>query len=447
MYKNKVFYSSKRSKNHVKKIKALQFEHNPNEEMRVINIYPEMKYQKVLGFGSAITDAAAVNYGKMSDSVKKEFITYCFDKKYGLGFNYCRTHINSCDFSATQYTYTEENDNNLETFSIEHDMENIVPLLQSAIDCSKGQLKLLASPWSPPAWMKTNNDMLNGGKLKEEHYETWANYFVKYVQEYKKQGIEISSVTVQNESYAVQTWESCLYTAQEQALFVRDHLYPAFKKAGLDVKIMVWDHNKEHLLDWTRDIKTVEGADECIWGMAFHWYTGEHFDALRMSHEISPDKHLLMTEFCFGGRKTMMASWEEAEKYAYDMIGNFNNYMNATIDWNIMLDETGGPFHARYGGCKAPIIYDSQNDKIMPALTYYAIAHFSKFIERGAVRLGTTKFIEGVDVAAFENPDGTIVAVILNRTKNNHQANIRLNDYTAPYDLKARSITTVVIEK
>ncbi|MGN0557095.1 MAG: glucosylceramidase, partial [Acutalibacteraceae bacterium] len=252
-----------------------RFKADPDVENKVLNLYPAVTYQKVLGFGSAFTDASALNYAAMSPENRERFIRLYFDKKDGLGLNFCRTHINSCDFAGKKYTYVQNGDKELATFSIAHDEENIIPMIHAALKVND-ELLLFCSPWSPPAFMKTNGNMLLGGKLRPEYRQAWANYFVKYIRAYEKQGIPFFALTVQNEPMALQTWESCKFTAEETCLFVRDYLYPALKAAGLDTKIMIWDHNKEHVVDWAQAMHQVDGAAEHIWGTAFHWYSGDH---------------------------------------------------------------------------------------------------------------------------------------------------------------------------
>ncbi len=447
MFENEIYRSQKDSAAYLKSQPSLKFEHDPTAENKVLNIYKDLQYQEIEGFGSALTDAAAENFGKMSEKTKAAFIKACFDPKDGLGLNYCRCHINSCDFSATGYTYTEENDTSLSSFSIAHDEKWIIPMIQAAQKASNGELKLLASPWSPPAWMKDNKDMLHGGKLLPAFYSTWADYIVRYLQEYAQRGVDISAITVQNESMAVQTWESCIYTAKEQVLFVRDYLKPALKNAGLQTEIFIWDHNREHIVDWALALKEIPGGVDCVDGIAFHWYSGEHYQGLQMAHELCPDQKLFATEFCFGMHPGKpLASFDEGARYAHDMIHNFNNHMRATMDWNLILDEDGGPYHARGGGCKAPLHYDTKSDTLMFGATYYAIAHFSKFVARGARRLGTTSYSADIDIAAFLNPNGDIVAVVLNRSdKPVEDLLLRIGDMAAKTELPAHSLSTMVI--
>ncbi len=443
--KNKVYVSSKRQKNQLQKAGKIEFIHDPNAEFSCINIYPDLRYQKMLGFGSAITDSAAANYAKMSEKTRKEFIKSAFDKQEGLGLNFCRTTIGSCDFSSTVYSYTKEDDYSLESFDISHDKEQIIPIILEAYKQYGEKFKVYASPWSPPKFLKDNGELNHGGKLKPENYGVWAKYFAKYVKEYRKCGVNLFGVTVQNEPMAAQTWESCLWTAEETAIFVRDYLYDALESEGVgDTKIMIWDHNKEHLYDWAKVLKDTEGASDKVWGIAFHHYSGDHFDSLKYANEILPDKALVETEFCYAGVKP---TWNNTERMAFELIGNINNFTAGITDWNLLLDTDGGPFHWRKGGCTSVFQYDEKNDKLITTPLYYAFAHFSKFVKVGAVRLGTSVFSEQVCATAFQNPDGQIVLVALNRSNRKLRTRVRINDDTGIVELKPHSLTTVVIDK
>lgn len=440
--KNKVIISRETGK--FKNAQPLVFEYKPTAEWQTLNIHTDLKFQKVYGFGGAFTDSSAINFNKMSDKTKSEFLTLMFDKQKGLGYNFCRCTINSCDFSADEYDYVKKDDTSLESFDISHDKHNIIPMIRAAANTA-GELFLFASPWSPSAWMKDSGTMLEGGKLKKEMYPVWAQYYVKFIQEYEKNGVHVKGLTVQNEPMAVQTWESCVYTIEEQIVFVRDYLSPALKKAGLDdVKIMIWDHNKEHVYECARAIESIDGAKECIDGIAFHWYSGDHFDNLRFAHEASPDLFLAASEFCFGGTH---GSWKNALSYATDISGNFNSFMNASCDWNLVLDENGGPYHARGNGCKAVIHYNTKDDTLSLRPHYYAVKHFSAFVQSGAVRLGTSSYSRNIMISAFLNPDGRYVAVITSNEKNDNNCILRFDNYAADITIPKKSIITVVIEK
>lgn len=431
--------------------KATRFAPDTQTENQVINLYPEMRYQEVIGFGGAFTETSCYNFSLMSKASKKKILQAYFDPDKGLGYNFCRTHIHSCDFSLDRYTYVDEGDAALKSFSVARDDKYIVPFLLAAQEAARGQLQLFASPWSPPGFMKSNSDIVHGGRLLDEFYPAWAEYFAKYLDAYKQRGIEFFGVTVQNEAKAWQTWESCEYTAEEEAVFVHKHLKPALKKTGFDrVRIMIWDHNKERVYDRARDSFKVHGAKDDVWGIAFHWYSGDHFQALDMAHEAFPDKPLILSEYCLGGArgetaKGPHASWHGVEIYATELIQDFNHFMAAEVDWNMIVDEDGGPYHDRLAGCKAQIVVNPEKDTVSIEPTYYAVAHFSKFVKRGARRIGVSSFSEGLLATAFQNPDGEIVAVVLNRTDKDQAARLRLGCETAKVKLPAHSLTSCKI--
>ncbi len=218
----------------------------PDENFPTIMIDPDRTFQTIEGFGGAFTDAAADVFAQLPKAAQEAFLEACFDPVRGNGYTLCRTTIHSCDYASGMYTYAEvPGDKKLEHFSIEHDLQNRLPLIKRAQAAANGKLRLYASPWSPPGWMKTNGEMKHGGKLKPEYRQTWADYFVKYVKAYAAEGVPIWGLTVQNEALATQVWESCLFTANEERDFVRDYLGPTLHRHGLaDVKLMIWDHNR-----------------------------------------------------------------------------------------------------------------------------------------------------------------------------------------------------------
>jgi glucosylceramidase len=412
-------------------------------ENELINIYSEIEYQEIEGFGGALTEAAAVTIQKMSEARQQEIIDAYFHPEHGLGYTFCRSHINSCDFSLGNYVYAEEEDPSLSQFDISHDQEAIIPLIQRAKKAVGGGLKLYASPWSPPAWMKTNGEMNNGGKLKKEYYDVWALYFVKYIQAYAEQGIEIWGLTIQNEAKAKQIWDSCIYTAEEERDFVIDHLGPALRKHSLShVKVMIWDHNKERVYDRAKVAFEDAEASKYIWGIGFHWYSGDHFEALSAVHDRFPDKKLIFTEGCQEGG-VHLGEWKTGERYGHDIMGNLNNWMNAWTDWNIVLNEQGGPNHVG-NYCDAPIIADTSTDTIHYESSYYYIGHFSKYIRQGAKRIAWTKYTDKLEITAFKNADLSIIVVVMNRTDEALPYKIRYKDALAASDIPAHSIQTLV---
>lgn len=413
-----------------KSISFLTDESSWEQESALINVYEDVEYQEIEGFGGAFTEAAAVTLNKMSGPKQEEILKAYFDGKDGLGYTFCRTHINSCDFSLGNYAYVEEEDPTLSHFDISRDRQALIPMIRRAFEITGSSMRLFASPWSPPAWMKTNGQMNQGGQLKPEYRRTWAEYYVKYIRAYAEEGIPVWGLTVQNEAKAVQRWDSCVYSAEEEKDFVRDHLGPVLEEAGLsDVKVMIWDHNKERVYDRAKVAFEDEAASKFIWGIGFHWYSGDHFEALSAVQARFPDKKLIFTEGCQEGG-VHLGSWKTGERYGHDIMGNLNNWMGGWTDWNLVLDEQGGPNHVG-NFCDAPIIADTTKDEVIYESSYYYIGHFSKYIRPGAKRVASSKYTDKLEVTAFKNTDGTVAVVVLNRT-----------DEELPYALRSQDATT-----
>ena len=412
-------------------------------EMSLVKVYPDVTYQEILGMGGAFTEAAAYTYSRMSEEKQKDLIALYFGEK-GNQYNFCRTHIQSCDFSLGNYAYVEDKaDKELATFSMERDKKYLIPLIKAAIQ-KNSEINLLASPWSPPAFMKTNGEMNHGGLLKKEYYSMWADMIVKYIDEYEKLGIKISRLTIQNEPAAVQLWDSCVYTATEEAEFAVGFLRPALDKSNhKDIKINIWDHNKEIMLERARESFSVPGADAAIDGIAFHWYSGDHFEVLQETGREFSEKELIFTEGCVEySRYASDNQVRHAEMYAHDIIGNFKAGMNAFIDWNMILDEKGGPNHVG-NYCDAPIMCDTATDTIDVKLSYYYIGQFSRFIKPGAKRMLTSSFNKNIEAVGFLNPDGEKVLVLLNASEQDMEFIVTDKTNSCPMNLEKHSIMTI----
>ena len=381
-------------------------------ETPLITVFPEIEYQEIEGFGGAFTEAASTTLDKLGEENRKKVLEMYFDPEKGIGYNLGRVHINSCDFSLGNYTYVDDNDNTLETFQIKRDEKSVIPMIRAAQEF--GEIDFVASPWSPPAYMKTNGQMNQGGKLKEEYYELWAEYYVKFIEAYKAKGIDIRKITVQNEPKAVQTWDSCVYTAEEERDFVKNYLGPKMEKN--DIKILFWDHNKERIISRAKVMLEDKEAAKYIDGVAFHWYSGDHFEQLEMFHKLYPDKKIVFSEGCYEYSLGEEDTVKIGERYAHDMIGNFNHGCNMFLDWNLLLNEKGGPNHVG-NYCDAPIMADVQNDKLYIHDSYYYMGHFSKYVKKGARRVGSSKWTPEIDTVSFCNPDGSIVSIVLNATE------------------------------
>jgi glucosylceramidase len=406
-------------------------------ENKVVNLYPDVRFQTFLGFGSAFTETSALNYARLSPDRQTEAIRALFDKDRGLGYRFCRMHIGSCDFSTREYAYVEPGDTALKTFDLGQDRKYILPMVKQAAAAGDG-LFLFASPWSPPPWMKTNGDVRHGGKVLDKYKDTWALYVVKYLLAYREEGIVIRAISIQNEPKAIQTWESCEYSALDEAEMISGHLAPALAKHGLgDIKIIIWDHNKERVYERARDTLADPAVHDRVWGIGYHWYSGGHFDALAMTAKAFPDKPLIETEFCTGFGKM---KWNS---YAHEILRNLNNGMAASVDWNMIVDTKGGPYHYRRGGCDAVLSQDAGSLEYRSA--YAQVAQFSRYIRPGDTRIGSSTFTDGLPVTAFAGADGTITAVLLNETAGTLSACVRLEGESATVTLAPRSICTAVI--
>lgn len=425
--------------------KTVVFTEDPGVENQVINLYPEVEYQKFEGFGGAFTESAAFVYSQMNIRQREQLISEYFDTAK-MNYQMGRIHLDSCDFSIGQYeAMSDEKDREMKSFSLDRFRKYVLPFIKE-VQCQTGkQIELMISPWSPPAFMKTNGQRSNGGKLRKEYMDFWAEYICLYIHELRKEGLRISRMSIQNEPAAVQTWDSCIYTASEERCFLKDFLYPALKKSGLDdLEIFVWDHNKERAFERACEIIDSE-TDHMITGIAFHWYSGDHFEALEMIHQKFPDKKLILSEACIEYSKYSAENYlANAQKYAHDIIGNLNAGMNAFYDWNLLLDQTGGPNHVQ-NLCDAPYLYDTENKKLMERNTLSYIWHFSHYIQPGAVRIGFSKYTQNLDVTAFKNPDGTLSVVILNESVADEEVIFRLNGKIAEAVVHAGEIMSIRI--
>lgn len=410
-----------------------------------LKVLPEQTYQTVMGFGGAFTEAAAYTLSRISPQKRDEVIRRYFDPQEGLGYTLGRVHIHSCDFALENYTYIEDGDVELKTFDISRDHKWVIPLVHDAARTAGKDITMLASPWSPPAWMKTNGDMNHGGQLKPEYREAWALYYTKFIKAYREAGIPIWGITVQNEPAAVQTWDSCIYSGEEERDFVRDHLGPTMHREGLaDVELLIWDHNRDIMIERASAVLSDPEAAKYVWGTGFHWYVSEAFENVGKVHELFPDKHLLFTEGCQeGGVK--LGEWFTGERYGRNIIGDLNNWNEGFLDWNLVLDETGGPNHVG-NLCDAPIIADTRTDTIHYNSSYYYIGHFSKYIKPGAVRLGLETEITALLATAFRNPDGSVAVVVQNEGDEAQPFALELGGDAAGETLPAHSIATYIIQ-
>ena len=431
---------------------AFKEKRQPFENEVSVFVDPTKTYQQFLGIGAALTDASAETFAKLPKEKQQEFLHAYFDKENGIGYTLARTNIHSCDFSSGSYTYVTDGDKELKSFNIDHDKKYRIPFIKEAINAAGGKLTLYASPWSPPAWMKDNNDILHGGKLKADFYQSWANYYPKFIKAYEKEGIPVWGITIQNEPMATQRWESCIYSAEEERDFLKNFLGPTMQKEGLaDKKIIVWDHNRDLIYQRAETYFDDPVAAKYAWGIGFHWYEDwsggqQMFDNVALVNKVYPDKNILFTEGCAESfDSTRYNRWNLGEEYGRSMIYDFNSGAVGWTDWNILLDETGGPNHVK-NFCFAPMHADTRSGKLVYTNSYYYIGHFSKFIKPGAKRIISSPSRSQLLTTAFKNEDGTVVVVVMNQGTSKTPFFLWINGQAAEAMALPHSINTYVVK-
>ena len=422
----------------------------PLETEIAVFVNPNKTFQSYVGIGGAVTDASAEVFAGLPAEKQEEFLRAYFDRAEGIGYNLIRTNIHSCDFSSGSYTYIEEGDKDLHTFSVAHDKVYRIPMIHRIQDATGGALITYASPWSPPAFMKDNHNMLRGGKLLPEYADAWARYYTRFISAYEAEGIPIWGISIQNEPMATQRWESCIYTAEEERDFLRDHLGPTMEKAGFgDRKIIAWDHNRDLITHRADVILGDPEAAKYVWGIGFHWYETwtkslPMFDNVAQVNNSYPDKQLIFTEGCnekFDVNKYQY--WPNAERYGRSMINDFNRGTVAWTDWNILLDQTGGPNHVG-NFCFAPIHADTTQGELIYTPSYYYIGHFSKFIQPGAKRVSSVPSRDALLSTSFLNPDGQLATIIMNQTDTLVTYKLYVGDHAIEEKIAGHAIETVV---
>jgi len=403
-----------------------------------------VSFQHIEGFGGAFTEASAVNWLALGVAHREQVLEAYFDPVRGHGYSLCRVHMGSCDFALGNYAHVETPDDMaLVSFSIERDRQALLPFIRAARRVAGSPIKLLASPWSPPAWMKTTGRMNDGGRLRPECRRAWARCYVRFIESYEAEGVPIWGVSVQNEPAATQRWDSCRYTAEEERDFVRDHLGPEMEAAGLGrVRIVIWDHNRDLMVERASAVYSDPAAARYVWGTGFHWYGEDHFDHVQQVHDAWPDKHLLFTEGCQEGGPHH-GSWELGERYARSMINDLNRWTVGWIDWNLILDHEGGPNHAG-NFCSAPIHTTRSPEGFSLQSSYYYLGHFARFVRPGARRVLCAASRPDTEATAFRNTDGSVAVLVLNRTEQAQRLLLRIDATGGLLELPPRSIATCI---
>jgi glucosylceramidase len=446
-----------------------------SDSAAVIQILPDQKFQTITGIGGSFTQASAHLLNGLSAEKRKEVIDAYFSDD-GARYSLTRTHMNSCDFSTEQYFYAPiADDMQLDSFSIEHDRGDIIPMIKEAMAVSTDGFKIISSPWTAPPWMKDNNHHV-GGKLLPKYFEPWALFYSKYIDAYKAEGIDIWGLTVVNEPHGNgNNWESMHFSPKEMTDFVRDYMGPQLEKDGHDVKILGYDQNRAGIKEWVDEMYRDEKSSKYFAGTAIHWYesTYEVFpDDLQYAHGKAPNKYLIETEGCIDSEvpkwqddkwywskeatdwgydwrpdslKYLHPLYAPVNRYARDIIGCLNNWVDGWVDWNMVLDKQGGPNWFK-NWCGAPVLVDVETDEVYFTPLYYTMAHFSKFLRPGAVRIGLETSDKHLQTTAVQNPDGSIAVVVFNEGKTPKNFSINLNGSSKSISIEPQAIQTIVIQ-
>lgn len=413
----------------------------------VITIDTISRFQTIEGFGAALTGSSAyLLHQKLSDGARQTLLLKLFDTVNGAGISYLRLTIGASDFSLSDFTYNDlvpgQTDFTLQHFTMARDTEDVIPMLKEIIQITPA-INLLGSPWSPPAWMKTNNNM-KGGQLLPNCYDVYADYFVKYIQQMKNQGITISAITPQNEPlYFTASYPCMEMQSDEQATFIKTCLGPKFQAAGIKTKIIVYDHNWDNT-NYAISILNDVTARQYVAGSAFHAYAGD-VSAMSTVHNAHPDKGLYFTEISGGAWATDFSAnlmWNMKNIF----IGTTQNWSKCALLWNLALDQNYGPTNNGCSNCRGVITINSSNGQVTFNEEYYSIAHFSKFVRPGAVRIqsGMPPGLAETGAVAFLNPDGSKALVVCNYSTIAKTFSVKQGKNNFGYSIPAQSIASLL---
>lgn len=487
-------YQTSQAGDNLKLISSDKSETTSSELKNVsIEVLPNEEFQKYYGFGASFTESSAWNLATIPVDTRKDVLTKLFSPTEGAGFTLTRTHINSSDYSNNHYTYVEEGDEDLSTFSVHEDMKgfsgeendqvrgielvepsyDIIPMILEASSIPGADFKIIASPWSPPSWMKTGETAeMTNGSLRPEYYGIWAKYISKYVSAYKEQGITLWGITPQNEPLHAHNaqWDSNGFTPEQGRDFLRDHLGPQLVKDGhlnlndleSGLRVLIYDHNKSTMNDYVAKTYEDPEASKYAWGTAFHWYTNSELKANNYyAKELTelqnnwPNKGMIHTESSIDidANDPIGQYWRAStdyagtfvpfETYTYDIITDLNHGTQGYIEWCSILSNQGQPNpYNNYNS--APVLINPVTDEVIYTPLYYLLSHFSKFIRPDARRIGLKgKEIEGLIYTAAKNTDGSIAIVVFNKNDEALQLSLSLETNTFTTKIAPRAIQTI----
>ena len=444
------------------------------KNMSIIKLDPNHRFQTITGFGGAFTEASASLLNKISQKNRDTIIQAYFSEQ-AAHYSLTRTHMNSCDFSLNHYSYAPvDDDRELKYFTIKEDKEDLIPMIKDALKASKDGFKILASPWTAAPWMKDNNAWV-GGKLLPRYYDTWALFFSKYIDAYREEGIDIWGFTVENEPLGNgNNWESMHFSPNEMTNFVQHHLGPKLENDKHDVKILGYDQNREHLSEWIDSMYSNEASSKYFDGTAIHWYASTYDvfpKELNYAYNKAPNKYLIQTEACVDSQipvwkddawywkkeatdwgwdwaperdKHLHPKYAPVNRYARDIIGCLNNWVDGWVDWNMVLNRQGGPNWFK-NWCIAPVIVDSEKDEVYFTPLYYTMAHFSKYIRPKATIIDADNSDKELQVTAAQNLDGTIAVVVFNEGNIKKSFKLLIGQKQSTITISGQSIQTILI--
>ncbi|MEO9475651.1 MAG: glycoside hydrolase family 30 protein [Cyclobacteriaceae bacterium] len=454
------------------------------------------EFQKYHGFGASFTESSAWNLATIPTDLRKEVLTKLFSPSAGAGFSLTRTHINSSDYSNNHYTYVEEGDEDLSSFSIYEDMKgfagdendqvrgvelvepgyDIVPMILEASNIPGADFKIIASPWSPPSWMKSGETAeMTNGSLQPKYYGLWAQYMSRYVSAYKEQGIDLWGITPQNEPLHAHDarWDSNGLTPEQGRDFLRDHLGPQLVADGhlilgdleAGLRVLIYDHNKSTMNDYVAPTYEDPEASKYAWGTGFHWYANSELDENNWyADELDelrsrwPGKGMIHTESSIDidADDPIGQYWREStdyagtfvpfDTYAYDIITDLNHGVQGYVEWCMILSHQGQP-NPYDNFNSAPVLINPTTDEVIYTPLYYLLSHFSKFIRPNAIRIGLeSEEMEGIISTAAKNPDGSIAVIVFNKNPETYELKIKLKTDSHTTQIAPRAMQTIYIK-
>ncbi len=446
----------------------INFSNGTGSNSLQIQVDENIKYQQMDGFGASLTDSSAwLIYNKLSDPDRNNLMSKLFSKSDGIGINYLRQPMGASDFVVgDHYTYDDmppgETDLGLNNFSIDHDKDYIIPLLKQAKNINSS-LEIMGSPWSPPAWIKTSDNLI-GGSLKSSNYQVYADYFVKFIQAYDNEGISIDAITIQNEpAYTSNDYPGMNMTWSEQAEFIRDFLGPTFHANSITTKIFIWDHNRagdgggDPAWDGKKYVTNILNdpqARKYIAGSAWHGYDDLNLGIFRHEiqtevHNAFPDKEIYFTERTASGKYNFDVNLQWVSHNI--IIPSLRNWAETIILWNIALTVystdpfSTGPHNGGCGICRGLVMINQSDGSVTYEPEYYALGHFSKFVEPDAHRIDSNTYDNELETVAFLNPDGSKILVVLNVTNSSSKTfDVKWNGMYFSYTLPKRSLVTFI---